>query len=122
MPLVWIPDPDPRIIRFKATAPPPTLADIEARLRDLPATVRSEWAGLVLNDATEFPAPTPEYFRAIIPEFAEMARRAGIRRYAVLTGEKVMFGMGRMASYLADPVLELEAFEDEWSAREWLLR
>ena len=122
MPLEWIADPDPRIVRFKATAPPPPLEEIELRLRELPASVRSGWAGLVLNDATEFPAPTPEYFRAIIPEFARMARRAGIVRYAVLTREKVMFGMGRMASYLADPVLELEAFDDERAAREWLLR
>jgi len=105
MPLEWITDPDPRIVRFKATPPPPALEEIERRLGELPESVRAGWAGLVLNDATEFPAPTPEYFRAIIPEFAKIARRAGIVRYAVLTGETVMFGMGRMASYLADPTL-----------------
>lgn len=122
MPLEWIPDPDPRIIRFKATAPPPPFEEIATRLLELPASIRAGWAGLVLNDATEFPAPSAEYIRAIIPEFAKVARRVGIVRYAVLTGEKVMFGMGRMASYLADPVLELEAFDNEREAREWLLR
>ena len=122
MPLIWIPDEDARIIRFKATAPPPPLAEIEARLQELPAEVLAGWAGLVLNDATEFPAPSPDYMRSIIPEFAQLAKRAGIRRYAVLTRETVMFGMGRMASYLAEPHLELEAFQTELAAREWLLR
>lgn len=122
MPLVWLPDDDPRIVRFRATPPPPPLEEIEARLAELPAAVREQWQGLVLNDATEFPAPSPEYFRDIIPEFAKIARRAGIRRYAVLTRETAMYGMGRMAAHLADPVLELEAFRDEASARAWLLR
>lgn len=122
MPLEWIPDEDPRILRFKATAPPPPLTEIEARLKALPDSALAGWVGLVLNDATEFPAPSPEYMRAIIPDFAQMAKRAGIRRYAVLTRETVMFGMGRMASYLAEPHLELEAFQSERAAREWLLR
>lgn len=122
MPLEWVADPDPRIVRFKATAPPPGLDDIERELQNLPAAVRAGWEGLVLNDATEFPAPTSDYMREIIPAFSRMAKRAGIRRYAVLTADLAMFGMGRMASFLADGTLELEAFIDEAKAREWLLR
>lgn len=122
MPLEWVPDPDPRIVRFKATAPPPTLEDIERELNNLPAAVREGWDGLVLNDATEFPAPTAEYMREIIPAFSRMAQRVGIRRYAVLTAGLAMFGMGRMASFLADGSLELDAFSDEEKARAWLLR
>jgi hypothetical protein len=122
MPLQWIPDPDPRLVRFKATAPPPTLDEIEAKLGELGVSRSTGWDGLVLNDATDFPAPSAEYMRAIIPAFSVMAKRAGIRRYAVLTSNIAMYGMGRMASFLAEPVLELEAFDDEREAREWLLR
>lgn len=105
-----------------ATAPPPGLDDIERELKNLPAAVREGWKGLVLNDATEFPAPTSDYMRATIPAFSRMAASAGIRRYAVLTADLTMFGMGRMASFLAEGVLELEAFTEEAKAREWLLR
>jgi hypothetical protein len=122
MPLEWIPDPDPRLVRFKATAPPPTLEEIEAKLAELGLSQGTGWEGLVLNDATDFPAPSGEYMRSIIPAFSVMAKRAGIRRYAVLTSDMVMYGMGRMASFLADGVLELEAFSNEQDAREWLLR
>lgn len=122
MPLEWIPDPDPRLVRFRATAPPPTLEEIEAKLVELGLSEHSGWDGLVLNDATAFPAPSGEYMRQIIPAFAKMAKRAGIRRYAILTGDLAMFGMGRMAAFLADPVLEMQAFGDEAEAREWLLR
>lgn len=122
MPLEWVPDPDPRIIRFRATAPPPSLEEIEAALREWAAGEHSRWEGLVLNDTTAFPAPTAEYMREIVPPFAAMAVRAGIRRYAILTGEITMFGMGRMASFLADPILEMEAFDNEAKARQWLLR
>jgi hypothetical protein len=122
MPLEWIPDPDPRLVRFKATAPPPTLDEIEAKLAELGVSKSTGWDGLVLNDATLFPAPSGEYMRSIIPAFSVMAKRAGIRRYAVLTSDMAMYGMGRMASFLADPVLELEAFADEKEARAWLLR
>lgn len=122
MPLEWITDPDPRIIRFTAKAEPPTLEQIEAKLLELKSRVGPDWSGLVLNDATAFPAPSAEYMRRIVPTFAQMAKRVGIRRYAVLTSEVVMYGMGRMASYLADPVIELEAFGDEQEARNWLLR
>ena len=76
----------------------------------------------MLNDATAFPAPSGEYMREVIPVFARIAKELGIRRYAILTSEQTMFGMGRMASFLADPVLEMEAFIDEKKAREWLLR
>ena len=117
-----MPDPDPRIIRFRATAPPPTLEEIEAKLREWATAEHSGWAGLVINDATAFPAPTGEYMRQTIPAFAAMATRVGIKRYAVLTGDIAMYGMGRMASFLAHPVLELEAFASEEEARTWLLR
>lgn len=122
MPLEWVADPDPRIIRFTARAEPPTLEQIEAKLLELKARVGPEWSGLVLNDATAFPAPSAEYMRRIVPAFAQMAKRVGIRRYAILTSEVVMYGMGRMASYLADSVIEIEAFGDEAEARSWLLR
>ncbi len=122
MPLEWIPDPDPRLVRFRATAPPPTLEEIEAKLGELGVSEHTGWEGLVLNDATAFPAPSGEYMRQIIPAFSIMAKRAGIRRYAILTGDLAMYGMGRMASFLADPVLEVEAFSDEAEARAWLLR
>ena len=122
MPLEWIPDPDPRLVRFRATPPPPSLEEIEAKLAELGASERTAWDGLVLNDATLFPAPSGDYMRQIIPAFARMAKRAGIRRYAILTGDLAMYGMGRMASFLADPVLEMQAFTDEQEAREWLLR
>ncbi len=122
MPLEWVPDPDPRIICFRATAPPPPLTEIAERLRALPRETLSGWEGLVLNDATQFPAPSGEYMREVIPAFARIAKEIGIRRYAILTSEQTMFGMGRMASFLADPVLEMEAFIDEQKAREWLLR
>jgi hypothetical protein len=122
MSLEWVTDPDPRIIRFTAKDDPPTLEEIERRLQELRTKVGPDWSGLVLNDATAFPAPPAEYMRRIIPAFAQMAKRVGIRRYAVLTSEVVMYGMGRMASYLADPVIELEAFGDEEEARTWLLR
>lgn len=122
MPLEWIDDPDPRLVRFRATAPPPTLEEIEAKLAELGLSDRTGWEGLVLNDTTAFPAPSAEYMRQIIPAFAKMAKRAGIRRYAILTGDLAMYGMGRMASFLADPVLEMEAFANEQDAREWLLR
>lgn len=122
MPLEWIPDPDPRIIQFRATAPPPPLDEILARLSAIPKDKLDGWEGLVLNDAREFPAPSAEYMRQVIPTFAVRAQSLGIKRYAILTGDRVMFGMGRMASYLADPVLEMEAFEDEGTARAWLLR
>lgn len=122
MPLEWLADPDPRIICFRATAPPPPLEEIEVRLNELPRKIRTTWEGLVLNDAREFPAPSAEYMRKVIPAFALIAKKLGIRRYAILTADRVMFGMGRMASYLADPVLEMEAFDDEAAAREWLLR
>lgn len=122
MPLQWIPDTDPRIIVFRATAPPPPLVEIAERLRAIPREALVGWQGLVLNDATEFPAPSGEYMREIIPVFARIAVELGIRRYAILTRDTAMFGMGRMASFLADPVLEMEAFADERAAREWLLR
>ena len=122
MPLEWIPDPDPRLVRFRATAPPPTLDEIESKLAELGVSENRGWEGLVLNDATAFPAPSAEYMRQVIPAFAKMAKRAGIRRYAILTGDLAMYGMGRMASFLADPVLEMQAFGNEAEAREWLLR
>src|SRR5689334_19075856 len=122
MPLEWVPDPDPRIICFRATAPPPPLEEITARLREIPRDQLAGWEGLVLNDATAFPAPSGEYMREVIPVFARIATELGIRRYAILTSETTMFGMGRMASFLADPVLEMEAFTDEGKARAWLLR
>ena len=122
MPLEWIADADPRIIRFRVTADRPTLEEIETRLRELAAQVGDRWDGLVLNDARELPPPPADYMRSVVPPFAAMARRVGIRRYAILTADRTMYGMGRMASYLADPVLEMEAFESEAEAREWLLR
>lgn len=122
MPLDWIPDPDPRLVRFRVTAPPPTLEEIEGTLEEFGVSQHTGWQGLVLTDATAFPAPSGDYMREIVPAFARMAKRVGIRRCAILTGDLAMFGMGRMAAFLADPVLEMEAFGNERAAREWLLR
>jgi len=122
MPLRWHADTDPRILWFVATGDPPSLEQIVAAIAQVPSADHPAWAGLVINDTRAFPAPTAEYMRQIMPTFGKAARGAGIERYAILAGETTMYGMGRMASFLADPGIAVEAFTDEAAAREWLLR